>query len=266
MAWEVVVFYRHLIEDRLAAGREQIPPPSLISNGSAATSVQLMLRCFGLPDLKVLLDRRVDPRVPAALLSLGCEVFVADLADQAMDSRAILEATCNSAGIDLTNRRTVDPTFRNYYYWLSYEVFSSGARHIFVPVGTGDLFVNILRLLADQVSGIAMDQWLQIDGSRLAELEVYGATARHSNTAMTTLFATHRPSLESAEALAGDLSVREVCGKSTGIYDVNEELVDRALSIAERNGVRCNASGIAGLPSCSGNSTGWTFLRRRRYS
>jgi hypothetical protein len=64
---------------------------------------------------------------------------------------------------------------------------------------------------------------------------------------MTTLFATHRPSLESAEALAGDLSVREVCGKSTGIYDVNEELVDRALSIAERNGVRCNASGIAGL-------------------
>ena len=249
MAWEIVVYYRSLIEDLLAPHSKTLtlPSASIISNGSAAIAIQLMLRCHGLPGLKVLVDEKTDERIVERLLGVGCEVFAHDLSERELDSSDVLALTENPTGFDVTARNLVDPTRRTYYDWLAYEIFNCGAKHIFIPVGTGDLFVNVLTVLRDELMGVANDRlarWRHLEdrGTRID-----GATSKDWKTKMDKLYATHRPTLDEARRVVSEVREAGHCGTNTDVYNVKETIVGSALSLAKANGIRCDESGIAGL-------------------
>ena len=249
MAWEIIVYYKALIQDILAPHSRSLslPSASIISNGSAAVAIQVMLRCYGLPGLKVLVDEKTDERIVQKLLGVGCEVFEHDLSDRQLESADVLELTENVDGFDVTARNLVDPTRRTYYDWLAYEIFNCGAKHIFIPVGTGDLFVNILTVLRDELMGVANDRRLAGGIEMIEGLELYGATSDDWKTKMDKLYATHRPTLDEARRVVTEVREAGHCGNNTNVYNVNETIVAKALSIAKTNGISCDESGIAGL-------------------
>lgn len=250
MAWEIVVYYKTIIEDLMAPHAKntlELPSASIISNGSAAVAIQLMLRCYGLPALKVLVDHRTEERITEKLLSIGCEVFEHDLSERVLDSPDVLELTENLDGFDVTARNLVDPTRRTYYDWLAYEIFNCGAKHIFIPVGTGDLFVNVLTVLRDELMGVANDRRLAGGIEMIEGLELYGATSSDRKTKMDKLYAHHRPTLEEAQRIVTEVQEAGHCGERTGVYDVDEGIVPEALSVARTQGIHCDESGIAGL-------------------
>jgi hypothetical protein len=254
MAWEIVVYYKSIIQDLLAPHHPKplsLPSASIISNGSAALAIQVMLRCYGLPPLKVLVDALTDPRIVRKLEGTGCEVYPYDLSDRELDSVEVLRLTDNEDGFDVTARNLVDPTRRTYYDWLAYEILNCGAKHIFIPVGTGDLYVNVLTVVRDELIGVSKDKRLSGGIRTIEGLEIYGATSNDRKTKMDKLYATHRPTLDEARRVASEMRDKKLCGAMTGIYDVKESIhesvVDEALAIARASKIRCDESGIAGL-------------------
>lgn len=249
MAWEVVVYYKTLIRDLLSISSRthELPPASIISNGSAALAIQTMLRTYHLPDLHVLMDTLTERRVVAALRGIGCRVYLCDLSQKELDSDEVLQLTENEGGFDLTDRQLVDPNKRTYYDWLSYEILNIQARHIFLPVGTGDLFVNVLSVLRDEVQLVANDRRLRAKYEQIQGLNVYGATSYDPKTKLDKLYARWRPTLADAESVAAGLRESGVCGQATGIYEVEPEFVARAMELAHQNDIQCEESGIAGL-------------------
>ena len=249
MAWEIVVHYKMIIEDLLepSSSRPTIPTASIISNGSAAYAIQVMLRCYGLPDLKVLVDQRTDKAIVQKLRRAGCSVFIHDLSEKELKPEDVLELTENRDGLDFTSRDLVDPNRRTYYDWLAYEILNCGAKHIFIPVGTGDLFVNVLTVLRDERMGITRDRRLDGGARKIEGLELYGATSADWRTKMDKLWAEYRPTLDEARRVVEEVRGDGYCGRRSRIYNVDERFVKGALDAVRGSGIRCDESGIAGL-------------------
>lgn len=251
MAWEIVVFYKQLMEDRVESSqpdRLAVPPASIISNGSAALAIQVLFRCFGLPPLKVLIDENATSTPTREKLErAGCEVFPRDLSARELDSSDVLEMTNNPDGYDFTSRNIVDPRRRTYYDWLAYEILNAGAKHIFIPVGTGDLYVNVLAVLRDELTGASYDSRLEGGSLKLVDRVVYGATSEDWKTKMDKLYAAYRPTLIEARNFVSEMRERGYCGTNSAIYDVQEASVAEALEIARSHKIQTEHSGIAGL-------------------
>jgi hypothetical protein len=249
MAWETVVYYKELIEERLEphAKTLELPALSIISNGSAAFAIQTMLRVFGLPRLRVLVDTKTFSPIIRKLESVGCRVYKYDLADRELDSEAVLGLTDNRDGFDITARSVIDPERRTYYDWLAYEILNCNAKHIFIPVGTGDLFVNVLTVLEDELTGDTGDKRLRGGSEMIEGLELYGATSNDKKTKMNKLYARFRPTLKHAEAYVAKLVSEGLVGEHSKVYDVGETNVPEAAKVARAGEVHCDESGIAGL-------------------
>jgi hypothetical protein len=249
MAWEIVAYYKEHIGDLLEPSSRSLDlrAASIISNGSAAFAIQVLLRYFELPALRVLIDSDTDPKIQELLERVGCEVYVHDLSEQELGSEDVLRLTHNLNGFDFTSRRFIDPRGRTYYDWLAYEVLNDKAKHIFVPVGTGDLFVNILTILRDERSGARVDPRLLGSSAAIEGLNVYGATSYTPGTKMDKLYAKYRPTLREAEQLVEDCRNDGTCGPLSKIEGVQERSIRDALDLASSNNIECDASGIAGL-------------------
>lgn len=249
MAWEIVVHYKTIIKDLLdpSANSPTIPTASIISNGSAAFAIQIMMRCYGLPDLKVLVDQKTDKNIVAKLRRMGCDVFIHDLSQKELHPSDVLELTENPDGLDFTSRDLVDPNRRTYYDWLAYEILNCGAKHIFIPVGTGDLFVNVLTVLRDELTGVTKDRRLDGGAQTIEDVQLYGATSNDWKTKMDKLWAEFRPTLDEARRVCGEVVDAGLCGPKSRVYDVEERFVKGALETARSGWVQCDESGIAGL-------------------
>jgi hypothetical protein len=249
MAWEIVVHYKTIIKDLLdpSASNPKIPTASIISNGSAAFAIQIMMRCYGLPDLKVLVDQKTDKNIVTKLRRMGCDVSIHDLSQRELHTNDVLELTENVGGLDFTSRDLVDPNRRTYYDWLAYEILNCGAKHIFIPVGTGDLFVNVLTVLRDELTGVTRDRRLDGGAQTIEDVQLYGATSKDWKTKMDKLWAEFRPTLDEARRVCKEVVDAELCGPKSRVYDVKERFVKGALEAARSGGVQCDESGIAGL-------------------
>jgi hypothetical protein len=249
MAWEIVVHYKKILNDLLepSSSRPAVPTASIISNGSAAFAIQVMMRCYGLPDLKVLVDQNTDKNIVAKLRRAGCHVFIHDLSERLLHSTDVLEITENVGGLDFTSRDLVDPNRRTYYDWLAYEILNRGAKHIFIPVGTGDLFVNVLTLLRDELTGVKKDRRLEGGARTIEGVQLYGATSEDWKTKMDKLWAAYRPTLDEARRVCAKVVEDGHCGPRSKIYDVDERFVRGALDTAHAGKIQCDESGIAGL-------------------
>ncbi len=276
MAWEIIKHYKKLIRDRRSSSSisQELPAASIISAGSAALAIQSMLRQFSLPSLRVLYsENRTDTRVISRLKSIGCDLYPCDLSLKELTSDDVLSLTDNPNGFDITARALLDPGKRKYYDWLSYEILNQSCTHIFVPVGTGDLFVNILGILRDEVLGLVNDERLLVGINDISNINIYGATSDDPKTRMDKLFAHYRPTINEARRLADSCKKQGACGLQSGIYNISERHVTQALNIARQYSLSTEASGMAGLalflsmkdeiPSDSPViivNTGWMYL------
>lgn len=240
MAWEVLI----------KSKRYQIKEISLISSGSAAVAIQHFFNLYGATTvLKVLVDHRMKPEVKNYLKKLGCLVYETDLSKKPLTGKEIKELTDNHTGIDITYREILDRYNDNYYDWLSYEILNENPQHCFIPFGTGDLFINVMIIAEREFNNriFKHDPRFKGDINIISQCNFLGATTRNEQTRLDKLFSYYLPSLKDYNDYLSSLIENKRIGSSSGILELEEEHVEEALQLAQKQNIPCEPSGIAGL-------------------
>ncbi len=247
MAWEIIVTYRDFL---LAKKRGQIkgklPAMSIISSGSAATAIQMMLKRYGLPNLKVLVDIRLNPKTYSFLESIGCEMYQTDLSKKSLSWKEILTLTHNESGFDITSSEALDPSTR-FYDWMSYEIINFSPEYCFIPFGTGKLYENILNVNKRELSSRNHDPRFKGNVEVLRKCNFLGATTNNPKSKADKLYSPHLPFVNFDEQWIRFFRYAGYCGPDSDIYLLKEHFLDLAIKIAEEQGICCEPSGIAGL-------------------
>lgn len=247
MAWEMVVSYKQLLMSKKDGRIDSLPQMSIISSGSAANAIQHMLKKFGLPNLKVLMDFRTDKKIKSALENLGCELYETDLSRQILYTNDILKLTNNEDGIDITSDESLGP-HSVFYDWLSYEVLNEGADYVFVPYGTGNLYENIINVAVREAKSFFMhDKRLKVNVKEIEKCNFLGATTNNPNTEADKLYSPHLPFVHFDTHWIKLAIQKGYIGPTSSVYTVQERYFDEAMKIAKNNKVDCEPSGIAGL-------------------
>jgi hypothetical protein len=247
MAWEIIVTYRDFL---LAKQRGQIVDPllsmSIISSGSAAFAIQTLLRKYGLPNLKVLIDTHLNPNIISALRAIGCEIYETDLGKSSLNFRDILALTNNPKGFDITSNEAFGPTTR-FFDWLSYEVINSSPDYCFIPFGTGNLYENILNINKKEVSTEYHDPRFQGDINSLRKCNFIGASTNNPRSKAEKLYSPHLPFVHFDEQWIRFYRYAGFCGEKSGVYLLEEHYLELAYDLAKSQNIDCEYSGIAGL-------------------
>ncbi len=257
-AWEKIVAYKSFIKDRQAQdGPLWLPAYSIISSGSDAVALQYFLRQFNLPDLRVVMDEaRAKEDVIGRLEQLGALVFPVDLEERELSSEDVLKITKNYPdGIDATSWDITTADRNTYYDWLAYEILNLAPKHIFVPVGTGELFSNLAFVTHRHLCERAWDERLS---APIEQIDIYGATTEDPNSKMVMLYAKWRPVLRRLREPLDDFKRAGSLGERSGVFGISDDLAERALLCIRRqaptaeartlySAIRSDVSGIAGL-------------------
>lgn len=247
MAWEIVVSYRELLMAKMRGQlKGTLPQMSIISSGSAATAIQVALQRYNLPNLKVLLSDHTSEAIVNRLEALGCELYKVDLSEREFTWKDILKLTDNPDGFDITSNEALDPATR-FYDWLSYEIINNSPDYCFVPFGTGYLFENILNINKHQVSTLNSDPRFQGDIERLRKCNFIGATTNNPNSKADKLYSPYLPFSHYDDQWMQFYKYAGFCGSKSDVVPVKEKYFEAALSIARKQGISCEPSGIAGL-------------------
>lgn len=247
MAWEIIVTYRDfLLAKKKGQLKGPLPQMSLISSGSAAIAIQTLLRRYRLPNLKVLVDINLDSKLLRALRALGCEVFETDLSTQPFTWQQILALTHNLNGFDITSSDALDPTTR-FYDWMSYEIINASPDYCFIPFGTGNLFENVLNVTKREVRTTVHDPRFSGNVKKLRKCHFLGITTNNPRSRADKLYSPHLPFVHYDEQWINFYRCAGFCGSKSAVHLLREEYLDKALDVAESNGVNCEPSGVAGL-------------------
>jgi hypothetical protein len=248
MAWEMVVTYRDfLLAKKIGQIKGPLPHMSIISSGSAAIAIQNQLRKYKLPNLKVLVDVDfIEPALLKALEKMACEIYETDLARKPLDWKEILILTYNQNGFDITSNEALDPTTR-FYDWMSYEIINNSPDYIFIPFGTGNLYENVLNITKKETSTEIHDPRFKGDIRILRNCDFLGATTNNPKSKADKLYSPHLPFVHYDEQWIKFYRQAGFCGLESGVHLIREEFLDRAMEMAESQGVNCEYSGIAGL-------------------
>ena len=247
MAWEMVVTYRHLLESKKEGVINELPQMSIISSGSAANAIQHMLRDYNLPNLKILVDFNLSENIKKALEKIGCEIFETDLSKKLLTREEILRLTNNVGGIEITSDDSLGP-FDIFYDWMSYDIVNQGADYVFVPYGTGHLYENVVNVAVREVKSFFFhDKRLKVDKKILASCNFIGATSNNPKTTADKLYSPHLPFVHFDINWIKLAISKGYIGKGSNVYNVQERYLQKAMDIAEQNGLECEESGIAGL-------------------
>tara|TARA_R110002020_G_scaffold75065_11_gene191470 strand:- start:7199 stop:8572 length:1374 start_codon:yes stop_codon:yes gene_type:complete len=245
MAWEVVRFYKKKIEDL----KRRDLNLSIITSGAAGIAIQNLLNSFGLPPLRVLVDKRLNQETKDLLDSYGCKIFETDLSSKnsyKLSSSEILESTKNNNGIDVTfgKGHGLELIKNDYYDWLSYEIINQNPEYCIIPYGSGNLMKNILGIANNALKSNFRDGRLLADKDILKNCTFIGATSKKGkqDTIMDKLFMpTHSHSSLNIEDEFPAIS------KNSRIEEIEDEFVIDAFNVANENCIKCEYSGISGL-------------------
>ncbi|MBU0667568.1 PLP-dependent lyase/thiolase [Patescibacteria group bacterium] len=247
MAWEIIVTYRDfLLAKKRGQIKGKIPAMSIISSGSAAVAIQTQLKRYDLPNLKVFADENIDSKVLKAMERIGCEIYKTDLRKKAFHWKEILELTNNPDGLDITSSEALDPTTR-FYDWLSYEIINSSPDYCFIPFGTGNLFENILNINKKEVSTKYHDPRFKGKLEVLRRCNFLGATTNNPKSKADKLYSPHLPFVHFDEQWIRLYRQAGYCGSESNVILIKEQFLDKAMKLAESQGINCEPSGIAGL-------------------
>ncbi|MBT4191945.1 MAG: PLP-dependent lyase/thiolase [Candidatus Diapherotrites archaeon] len=247
MAWEMIVTYRDFL---LAKKRQQtkghLPHMSLITSGSAGIAIQTQLRKYNLPNLKVLVDENTNGKIVRALEKLKCEIYTTNLNFKALNWRDILYLTENQNGIDITSNEALGSTIR-YYDWMSYEIINSSPDYCFIPFGTGNLYENVLNVNRVETSTQNHDPRFAGDKDKLRNCNFLGATTNDPISKADKLYSPHLPFVHYDEQWIRTYRQSGFCGIESQVHLIKEHHLNRAIELAEKQGVVCEPSGITGL-------------------
>ena len=247
MAWEMVVTYRDFL---LAKKRGEIKGSlismSIISSGSAAIAIQTQFRKYKLPNLKVLVDININPKISNALRKMKCEVYETDLSRKALNLKEILTLTHNPNGLDITSNEALDPTLR-FYDWMSYEILNSSPDYCFIPFGTGNLYENILNINKKEILAKRHDPRFEGNIKILRKCNFMGATTNNPKSKADKLYSPHLPFVHFDKQWIRSYKYAGCCGAKSDVYLVREQYLDKAMKLAESQNINCEPSGIAGL-------------------
>lgn len=247
MAWEMAVTYRYfLLAKKSGQFKGPLPQMSIISSGSAAIAIQSRLKKHGLPNLKVLVDLNLNPKIIEALGNLGCEVYITDLSKKSLSANEILTLTKNPNGIDITSSDALDPTTR-YYDWLSYEIVNNKPDYCFIPFGTGNLYENILNVNKRELTTKHHDPRFRGNLKKMAKCLFFGAATDNPNSKADKLYSPHLPFAHFDDQWISVYRYAGYCGYESGVILFREKYLDEALKIAHEQNIKCEPSGIAGL-------------------
>jgi len=248
LAWEIVVTYTHFLKaKKIWQVSWPLPQMSIISSGSAGIAIQTQLKKYWLPNLKVLVDYKIDEKYAKKLESLGAEIYLTDLSKKLLSPIEILQLTNNEDGIDITSSEALDPTQR-YYDWLSYEIINSSPEYCFLPFGTGNLYENVLNTNKKEISSLrGHDPRFLWDIEILKQCNFMWATTNNPNTLAEKLYSPHLPFVHFSDQRIKIYKQSWFCGSKSHVHIVQEQRIKKALEIAESQGIACEASGIAGL-------------------
>lgn len=247
LAWEVVILYRNfLLAKKRGQQKRPLPIFSIISSGTAAIAIGRMLKDYGLPHLKVLVDKNIDTKIYEAVKRSNCEVFKTDLSPKPLSPKEILALTNNKNGFDLTSNQGVGLEIGNYD-WYSYEILNNSPDYCFIPFGTGTVFEKILEINKLEVGYGRHDPRFRGDVNLLRNCNFMGATTKNPKSKADKLYAHHLPFPKIDEEWISFYKTSGFCGPETGIYFIEEAYLDEAIELAESQGINCEHSGIAGL-------------------
>ncbi len=252
-AHEIILrVYRDELKIARKNGRLWAPQPlSLISAGSMAVALQHICIQLRLPDVRVLMDlntARQDPDIIMLLQALGARVYLHALSQKELSEEDVLTITKNPNGIDVTTRSLGQILDFHYYDWCCHEILDCKPRHIFVPVGNGDLFANLISVIADLRLGKS-DRRFVGGTDYLRNINVYGATTNERLTRMTKLYAPFRPALPAIKTRLAEYKREGILGAESGIYPIDDCWADEALSELRRAKphIQTELSAVAGL-------------------
>lgn len=246
MAWEMVVTYKHLLLSKKKGRINTLPQMSIISSGSAANAIQQMLKRYGLPSLKVLVDCKMEPGIKRDLERAGCEVYETDLSQRVLSTEDILKLTGNVGGIDVTSDDSLGP-YDTFYDWLSYDVLNKCADYVFIPYGTGHLYENIINVAVRESRSFFHDRRLKCSPQDIRKCNFLGATTNNPKTKADKLYSPHLPFVHFDTSWIKLAISKGYIGSDSNVHSVRERYFDIAMDLAARNGVTCEPSGIAGL-------------------
>ena len=247
MAWEMVVTYRNfLLEKKRNNSTKKLTQLSIISSGSAAIAIQSILKKYNLPNLKVLIDKRIEPTIIKKLKKLGSKVYITDLKKKSLGTKEILKLTKNESGFDITSADALDPSTR-YYDWLSYEILNENPQYCFIPFGTGNLYENILNINKKEVYAETHDPRFKGNVEILRDCNFIGATTDNAKTKAVKLYSPHLPFVHYDEQWIRLYKQSGFCGPESNVYAIEEKYLNQALEIAKKQNITTEASGIAGL-------------------
>ncbi len=247
MAWEIVVTYRDfLLAKKRGQIRGALPHMSIISSGSAAIAIQTKLKMYSLPNLKVLVDEKINNHILKSMKKLECEIYKTDLSEKPLRSKEILTLTHNAKGLDITSDETLNPTTR-FYDWLSYEIINESPEYCFIPFGTGNLYENILNINKKEVSAQNHDPRFKGNVEILRKCNFLGATADNPKSKADKLYSHHLPFAHYNEQWIRNYRYAGFCGLESNVYVIKEQYLNMAMKLAKAQGIVCEPSGIAGL-------------------
>lgn len=140
----------------------------------------------------------------------------------------------------------MDPTTR-FYDWMSYEIVNNSPDYCFIPFGTGNLYENILNISKREVSTQNHDPRFRGTIETLRKCNFMGATTNNPKSKADKLYSPHLPFVHYDEQCIRLYKYAGFCGSGSGVYLIKENYLDRAIEIAESQGINCEPSGIAGL-------------------
>lgn len=247
MAWEMAVTYRDfLLAKKNGQFKTPLPQMSIISSGSAAIAIQHRLKKHNLPNLKVLVDVKLDPIILKRLEDIGCEVYITDLSRKCLSANEILTLTKNPNGIDITSSDALDPTTR-YYDWLSYEVINAQPDYCFIPFGTGNLYENILNVNKRELTTQKHDPRFKGNLKKMASCTFLGAATDNPNSEADKLYSPHLPFAHFDDQWITVYTYAGYCGARSNVELVKERYLEEAMRIAREQEIKSEPSGIAGL-------------------
>lgn len=247
MAWEMVVTYKQFLRRKRDAGWiKKLPELSILSSGSAALAIQFQLREYGLPNLRVLMDKNTDGRIVDFLQSMGCKMFPHPLSSEMLTWRDILRLTKNPDGFDITSNAAFDPTVR-FYDWMSYEILASRADYVLCPYGTGQLYENILNIAKREGATSKHDPRFQSTPALISKCNFLGATSTNPRTLADKLYAPFLPFAGYNEQWINYYRYAGFCGKESRVWNIEEHYILQAMNLAKSQKITAEPSGLAGL-------------------
>jgi len=246
MAWEMAVTYKQLLQAKKDGRIKEIPQMSIISSGSAANAIQHMLQKYKLPNLKVLVDYKMNSSIKRGLEKIGCEVYETDLSKRILIKEDILKLTNNVNGIDITSDDSLGP-FDVFYDWMSYEILNDNPEYVFIPYGTGHLYENIINVAVKESKNSLHDKRFKTDARRIKRCNFLGATTNNPNSKADKLYSPHLPFIHFDTKWIKIAIDKGYIGSQSNVYTVQERYFNQAIELAKKNKITCEYSGIAGL-------------------